>query len=97
MKTLPVQGGREWPIAGILLAELSMAFPKLDVMAQIPKARAWLVTHESQMKTTRGMPKFLWTWMSNADKDRIAVESKQAPAGQVQELAQAVRRKREAR
>lgn len=48
------------------VAEFEMAYPALDVLAELRKARAWCVANPAQRKTRRGAGKFLNGWLSRA-------------------------------
>ena len=65
-----------------------MAYPKLDIPAELRKARAWCVANPAQRKTPRGAGKFLNGWLSRAadrnPKPNGAIE--QRPGGGRREL-----------
>lgn len=42
------------------------AFPGIDVLGECRKARAWLISNPSRMKTPRGMTKFLFSWLERS-------------------------------
>jgi len=62
----PLKSGAEWEADGDLLRLLSGAYPRLNVLGELEKARAWLTVNPSRRKTARGMPRFLKTWMARA-------------------------------
>lgn len=63
----PVHGrGRIWECGPEARTELGLAFPALDLEAELRKARAWLLSNPTRQKTARGMPKFLYAWMERA-------------------------------
>ncbi len=59
-------GQTEWNLTQALLDEFVEAYPGIDVMAQIRKAKAWIVSNPGKRKTPRGMPKFLNGWLEKA-------------------------------
>lgn len=58
--------GKTWEATESLLKSHQEAFPGLDVMAQYRLAAAWLVSNSSRRKTPKGMPTFLFNWLSRA-------------------------------
>jgi hypothetical protein len=51
------------------VAEYRKAYPRIDVSAELRKARAWCVANPTQRKTRRGVGKFVNGWLSRADAD----------------------------
>ena len=49
-----------------------MAFPRLDVLAEIKKAHAWEVTNPSRRKENR--PRFINNWLSRANSNLPAIQ-----------------------
>lgn len=64
--SIPLAGGSEHPVTLADVAEWEQAYPRVDVMAELRKARAWSVANPSQRKTQRGVGKFLNGWLSRA-------------------------------
>lgn len=48
------------------LAPLRIAYPGVDVGAELKKARSWCLANGTQRKTARGIPRFLNSWMERA-------------------------------
>lgn len=65
--TLPTRSGNCWPLRKQKLTEYQNTFPRLNVEAEIRKARQWLIDNPSRRKTAQGMPKFLLGWLMRAD------------------------------
>ncbi|MFJ0379163.1 replication protein [Bordetella bronchiseptica] len=63
---LPVKDGSEFEITEDLVAEWSAAFPGVDVLAEIAKARVWLRASPQNLKTRRGMGRFVVGWLSRS-------------------------------
>lgn len=59
-------GGGRWAWRQAAADELQAAFPHLDVPGEARKAKAWLESSPARHKTPRGMPRFLFGWMSRA-------------------------------
>lgn len=60
-------GAEEWHLTAELAAELSAAYPDVDVPAEARKALVWVKAN--RRKTHRGMPAFLARWMAR-EQDR---------------------------
>jgi hypothetical protein len=66
IKPFPTVGPvKEWILPATKLAEWSEAYPDLDVLAEMRKARQWCVDNPTRRKTARGMTKFLNGWLGN--------------------------------
>lgn len=57
----------EWGLSPDKLAEWKASYPSVDVLAEIRKARQWVLDNPSRRKTARGMPAFLNRWLSKAN------------------------------
>ncbi len=55
-----------WELNQAKVNEWSEAFPHLNVMGELRKARQWLRDNPSKRKTASGMPRFLGAWLSRA-------------------------------
>lgn len=65
--TFPVVGKEKtWGLLPSKLAEFQEAFPTLDVLAECRKALAWLQQTPTKRKTSRGMGRFLFGWLSRS-------------------------------
>jgi hypothetical protein len=63
--TFPTDGNpREWDLTDAKVKEFREAFPSLDVVAECRKALAWVQANPTKRKTPRGMPGFLFRWLS---------------------------------
>lgn len=63
---IPLADGSEYAVTDAEVAELRAAFPRVDVVGEIRKARAWALANPPKRKTRRGTPKFLNSWMGGA-------------------------------
>lgn len=70
--TLPLSDGSEYAVTDAELAELRAAYPRVDVVGEIRKARAWAVANPANRKTRRGTPKFLNGWIGRANENAPA-------------------------
>lgn len=62
-------GGGEaatWALTKTLREQHQVAFPDLDVMAEYRKALAYVQSNRPKRKTARGMPTYLFRWLSRA-------------------------------
>lgn len=74
--TVGTSGGT-WRLRRRQVDEWQDAFPALDVTAEMRKALAWVNTHSDRRKTPRGMPKFLFGWLSRSNDRGPASVQKQ--------------------
>lgn len=65
---IPLENGEEHPVTDAELAEFRAAYPRIDVLAELRKARAWCVANPSKRKTSRGVSRFLNSWLSGANE-----------------------------
>lgn len=65
---LPVKDGSEFEITEDLVAEWSAAYPGVDVRGELAKARVWLRASPQNLKTRRGMGKFVVGWLGRSAK-----------------------------
>jgi hypothetical protein len=59
-----VGSSKEWRATNGLVRELEKAFPGVDVLGELRKARVYFVTYPAKRKTSRGMAKCLFGWIS---------------------------------
>jgi hypothetical protein len=59
---LPGQQG-EWSLPQSIYDEMVRAYPGVNVMTQLSKMRAWLVSNPQSRKTVKGLPRFINTWL----------------------------------
>ena len=64
--SLPLANGREYPVYEGLVREFRSAYPGVDIMAELPRIRAWLVSNPTKRKTVKGMARFINNWLSKA-------------------------------
>jgi len=57
---------KEWAIPPSLYRDLVALYPDVDVLGELRKARAWIITNPTRRKTARGMPRFLNSWLARA-------------------------------
>lgn len=73
---IPLVDGSEYAVTDADLAEFRTAYPRVDVVGEIRKARAWALANPQNRKTRRGTPKFINGWLGRA--------TERAPASVVQ-------------
>lgn len=61
------QGPKSWDLTGAQVAEWVVAYPGTNVLGECRKALAWV--RANQLKTARGMPAFLVSWLNRAVRD----------------------------
>lgn len=66
---LPLEDGTDYPVTDAMVSEFKAAYPRIDVVAELRKARAWCVANPKQRKTRSGTPRFLNSWLSRANED----------------------------
>jgi len=57
---------KQWHFRQSLMDPFQEAYPNVDVLAELAKAKAWLVANPTKRKTARGMPAFLNRWLSRS-------------------------------
>lgn len=64
MLDFPTEGKtKSWSLTLPVVQSLSEAFPRVDVLAECRKAKAWCEHNPAKRKTARGMERFLYSWM----------------------------------
>lgn len=63
---IPLADGSEYAVTDAELAEFRAAYPRVDVVGEIRKARAWAMANPQNRKTRRGTPKFINGWLGRA-------------------------------
>ncbi|WP_445394255.1 hypothetical protein [Stenotrophomonas maltophilia] len=63
---IPLADGSEYAVTDAELAGYRAAYPRIDVVGEIRKARAWAVANPANRKTRRGTPKFINGWLGRA-------------------------------
>lgn len=70
----PVVGrdGPVWRLTANQVEEWRELFPTIDILDEARKALAWIHAHQERRKTSRGMPKFLVSWLTRStDRARV--------------------------
>lgn len=75
--------------AGHFIQTLAVAYPGVDLEAEMKAARLWLDTHRKRWKTFDGMPAFLNSWMKKAFKD-LKTKPKADTVGEPEALTEPV-------
>ncbi len=57
---------KSWKLTRAKLQQLQEAFPDLDALAECRKAKGWVEANPQRRKTSRGMMRFLFGWLSRA-------------------------------
>jgi uncharacterized protein YdaU (DUF1376 family) len=58
------KGPVEYQVTEAEVQELAVAYPGVDVRAEVFRARAWLEANPTRRKTHRGVPRFLLSWVA---------------------------------
>lgn len=64
----PVKGGR-WELTDRQVALWRDTYPKIDVLGECKKAKAWLESNPAKQKRPTGMPRFLVGWLNRSESD----------------------------
>lgn len=56
--------GEEFQVTESMVTEWQQAYPSLDITAELPKIRTWLLDNQPKRKTARGMRKFIGSWLA---------------------------------
>lgn len=73
------QGEKDWALTEAKLAEWVATFPGVDVLAELRKARQWLIDNPSRRKTGRGMTKFLGGWLGRVQDRGLPTPHRPVP------------------
>lgn len=65
---IPLADGSDYVVPLASVAEWEQAYPRIDVVAELRKARAWCIANPRQRKTRAGVSKFLNGWLSRASE-----------------------------
>ncbi len=63
---IPLEGGDEYAVPAADLVEYRAAYPGVDVLAELRKARAWCIGSPDRRKTRRGVGRFVTNWLARA-------------------------------
>lgn len=70
--------GKNFPVYGNDLLIWEEAYPAVDILAEMRKIKAWLVSNPKNRKTSGGMKRFINSWLSRAqDNHRISINNQQ--------------------
>lgn len=83
---IPLDDGTEYAVSASEVAEFRKAYPRVDVEAELRKARVWCMSNPANRKTRRGVTRFMNNWLSRAERDRanavpVEVARAQLPGG----------------
>jgi hypothetical protein len=71
---IPLDDGTDYAVRQDSVDEFTAAYPRIDVAAELAKARAWCLSNPKNRKTRSGAQRFLNSWLSRAN-DRSAATS----------------------
>ena len=90
--TFPTNGSPPtWDLLPSKVAEWSVAYPQIDILAECRKALQWV--KDNRRKTARGMPRFLNSWLARSNDRPASV--KPGKISQVDRQEDALRQLRE--
>jgi hypothetical protein len=56
----------DFEVSETFATELRIAYPRIDLLAELAKMRVWLLANKAQRKTRKGTPRFINSWLSKA-------------------------------
>jgi hypothetical protein len=68
-------GNRIWYLTKERVEELKTQFPHLDVLKQLMNAQAWCMANVTKRKTSRGMMRFLISWLIRKNDNPNGVQN----------------------
>lgn len=66
---LPVLNGKEFRVSVKLVAEYSRSYPAVNVEYELGKMRSWLISNPKKGKTSKGILRFVNTWLARCQDD----------------------------
>lgn len=72
------EGPATFEVTEAHVGEWSKAYPGIDVLCEVRKAKAWLEANHTRRKTHRGSPRFLVSWLNRA-QDRPSPQQGHTP------------------
>ena len=57
---------KEFHVTQSMIDKFDVAYPALDILSEIQRAKSWVDSNPSRKKTANGMPKFLNSWLGRA-------------------------------
>ncbi len=95
---LPCVGEKKtWTISPGFYRHLAEAYPGIDLCSELRKAKAWLIANSKQLKTYRGMERFIRSWIDRATNIRARTQSRTRTRKSIDEALEILRNKKEAR
>jgi hypothetical protein len=91
---LPLISGMEYELPKTLAEQYAVAFPAVDVMAELRKMLAWLESNPKNRKTRNGITRYMNAWLSRAQN---AAPVNGGSNGTYQQPSKAERREERAR
>lgn len=73
---LLLDDGTEFEVSETFATELRIAYPRIDLTAELAKMRVWLLANKTQRKTRKGTPRFINSWLSKAAPAAVAATPK---------------------
>lgn len=70
LEHVPTSEGTQYAVTADQVDAWRDAYPGIDVLQEIKRAKAWLVANPKKAKTSRGMSRFLNSWMDRAQNRR---------------------------
>ena len=64
--TIICNDGEEYPVTQDFVDEMQALYPAVDVMTELRKMKAWSIANEKKRKTTKGIKRFINSWLSRA-------------------------------
>lgn len=79
IEKIPLDDGSLFDVDEGFVAEMQKAYPRVDIIAELGKMRAWTLANTSNRKTRRGLPRFINSWLSRAGAPGATAAAAQAP------------------
>lgn len=67
--SLECTGDKLFHVKQSFIDQIRELYPGVDIMTELRKMKAWLITNRTKRKTQRGLPRFINTWLSKAQDD----------------------------
>lgn len=71
VSTLPLADGSEHAARADQVLQWCAAFPGVDVPGEFRRMRAWLDANKALLKTSRGIDRFIVSWLGRAQRDAV--------------------------
>jgi hypothetical protein len=76
--SLPLNDNTEFPVTELMVSEFVPLYPAVDVVQELRKMRAWLLSNPKNRKTRSGIRKFINAWLCR-EQDKGRKPAAQAP------------------